>query len=301
MTASTTCAGAVVIDFSDVSDGNTCPEVITRTWTAEDGCSNSESYVQTITVIDLTAPTGNAPANVSIQCSGDIPAANIASVTGVIDNCTASPVVSFVGDASDGNTCPETITRTYSITDDCSNETLVIQQIVINDDTDPTVVCSVATETLFEADGTSCPDYTSTVTATDNCTSVVNMSQSPAVGSTLSIGSNTITITAIDDCGNTSTCEINVILEESLSIDNHQTVNYDVYPNPTQNTLNVDFGKTMNNASLKLYDSTGKLVLEMNAINNASIQIDISAFSKGIYQLMIMSNSDVTAYKISKM
>ena len=35
------------------------------------------------------------------------------------DNCTVNPVVAFVSDVSDGNTCPEVITRTYSVTDDC--------------------------------------------------------------------------------------------------------------------------------------------------------------------------------------
>jgi gliding motility-associated-like protein len=39
--------------------------------------------------------------------------------------------VAFVSDQSDGGDCPEVITRTYSVTDDCGNETLVTQLIII--------------------------------------------------------------------------------------------------------------------------------------------------------------------------
>ena len=59
------------------------------------------------------------PAAISAQCAA--PAPDITVVTDEADNCTASPTVAFVSDVSDGNTCPEVITRTYSVTDDCGN------------------------------------------------------------------------------------------------------------------------------------------------------------------------------------
>ena len=291
----------VVAHVSDVSDGNACPETITRTYSITDDCNNETLVVQLIVINDDVAPTGIAPTNVSVQCVGDVPAPNVGSVTGVTDNCTASPVVAHVSDVSDGNTCPETITRTYSITDDCNNETLVTQQIVVNDDVDPVITCSATSDTLFVTDGTNCPDYTSTVTATDNCTAVVNVSQSPAVGSTLTVGSNTVTITATDDCGNTSSCEVDVVLEDNVNIDSQELNTLAVYPNPAHSTLNIDFGKTMENASLKLYDSNGKLVLALNETNKSAVQMDISSLAKGIYQLMITSNTEVITHKISKM
>jgi gliding motility-associated-like protein len=123
---------------SDASDGNTCPEIITRTYSVTDSCGNSINVTQTITVDDTTDPVATAPVNVNIECITDLPAVNIADVTGVSDNCTANPVVAHVSDVSDGNSCPETITRTYSITDDCLNQITVSHDIIINDVTPPT-------------------------------------------------------------------------------------------------------------------------------------------------------------------
>jgi hypothetical protein len=66
------------------------------------------------------------------------PASDVSVVTDEADNCTAAPTVVFVGDVSDGNTCPEVITRTYSVTDDCGNAINVTQTITIDDTTVPT-------------------------------------------------------------------------------------------------------------------------------------------------------------------
>ncbi|MBI6118394.1 hypothetical protein I6U49_16905, partial [Salegentibacter sp. F63223] len=59
-------------------------------------------------------------------------------VTDEADNCTANPTVAFVSDVSDGNSNPEIITRTYSVTDDAGNSINVTQEITVNDTTDPT-------------------------------------------------------------------------------------------------------------------------------------------------------------------
>ncbi|MEX1193272.1 MAG: PKD domain-containing protein, partial [Brumimicrobium sp.] len=103
---------------SEVSDNSTCPETIVRTYSIEDDCGNYETCTQSIVVDDNINPTGTAPADVAVQCIGDIPAVNINDVTGVSDNC-GIPTVTHVGDVSDNGTCPEIITRTYRIEDDC--------------------------------------------------------------------------------------------------------------------------------------------------------------------------------------
>ena len=84
--------------MSDVSDGNTCPEVITRTYSVTDDCINQILVTQTITIRDNIDPTASNPAPVTVQCVGDVPPVNILDVTDEADNCTVNPVVAFVSD-----------------------------------------------------------------------------------------------------------------------------------------------------------------------------------------------------------
>ena len=50
--------------------------------------------------------------------------------------------MAFVSDQSDGGDCPEVMTRTYSVTDDCGNQTLVTQLIIIGGGLVPTPTVS---------------------------------------------------------------------------------------------------------------------------------------------------------------
>ena len=126
------CDGVGTISGVDVSDGLSCPETITRTWTYTDACGNMATETQTITVHDVTPPTAYSPTPISVPGPGDVPAPDPAVITSEADNCTANPVVAFVSEVSDGNVCNnELITQTYSVTDDCGNQTLVTFEITI--------------------------------------------------------------------------------------------------------------------------------------------------------------------------
>jgi len=132
----------VVAHLGDATDGLTCPETITRTYSVTDDCGNQITLDQIIIVNDTIAPTASAPDSVFVQCIGDVPAVDTLVVNDEVDNCTANPVVAHLGDVSDGLTCPETITRTYSVTDDCGNQITVDQIITVNDTTSTNSQCS---------------------------------------------------------------------------------------------------------------------------------------------------------------
>jgi len=82
----------------------------------------------TITV-ESVAPTASAPAPITVNCTDDIPTADISLIIDEADNCDPNPTVTFVGDVSDGGSNPETITRTYRITDAAGNS-LDVEQII---------------------------------------------------------------------------------------------------------------------------------------------------------------------------
>ena len=94
------------------------------TYTHTDCGRNTAAWNHTYTIDENIPPTASNPSDINIPFA-PAPAPDVNVIIDEMDNCTANPVVAFVSDVSDGNLCPETITRTYSVTDDCGNETLV--------------------------------------------------------------------------------------------------------------------------------------------------------------------------------
>jgi hypothetical protein len=206
-------ANPVVVHVSDVSDGNNCPEVITRTYSVTDDCGNSINVVQTITIDDDTDPTADPLPAIDVQCAADVPAVDINDVQNAADNCTANPVVAHVSDVSDGNSCPETITRTYSVTDDCGNSINVVQTITIDDDTDPTA-SNPAPINVQCASDVPAPDVSVVTDQADNCSTdpvVAHVSDISDGNSCPEVITRTYSVT--DDCGNS----INVV--QTITID----------------------------------------------------------------------------------
>jgi hypothetical protein len=203
-TATDNCDSSPDISYSD----SQVDDVITRTWVAVDDCGNTDECVQTITVEDTTDPTITCPANVNVECYADIPAVDINSVT-VSDDCDANPVVTHVGDVSDGNSCPEVISRTYRVTDAAGNYAECTQTITVNDVTDPVITCPASL--LVDCGESTDPSSTGIATATDNCDT------SPDISYSDSQVDNVITRTwvAADDCGNTDECVQTITIDDS--------------------------------------------------------------------------------------
>ena len=207
-------ANPTVTHVSDVSDNNTCAEIITRTYAIADDCGNTTTVTQSITIDDNIAPTATAPGPVTVQCVADIPAINIADVTGVSDNCTANPAVTHVSDVSDNNTCAEIITRTYDITDDCGNTTTVTQTITIDDNIAPTA-SNPATTTVECTTDVPAVDPAVVIDEADNCTA------NPTVTFISETSDNNVcngeqlirTYEIADDCGNTTTVTHTIIID----------------------------------------------------------------------------------------
>ncbi|WP_422090674.1 HYR domain-containing protein [Tenacibaculum ovolyticum] len=206
------CTGVITVAF--VNDVNTSPGIITRTYSVTDVAGNSTDVTQTITVNDAIAPTATNPAAVIVSCVGDIPAADITIVADEVDNCAGTITVAFVNDVSDGNSNPEIITRTYSVTDTVGNFTNVTQTIIVNDNTAPVITCPAnSTQKVDSGLLTAVVTFTNPV-ATDNCTAVtINQTAGLPSGSEFPIGINTISFEAIDAVGNTATCSFTITIE----------------------------------------------------------------------------------------
>ncbi|MFT5824085.1 MAG: gliding motility-associated-like protein [Crocinitomix sp.] len=198
------CTAVPVVAFvSDVSDGLTCPVTITRSYSVTDDCGNGILVMQVMTVNDITNPTASNLPPLNVECISDVPLADITLVIDEADNCTVSPVVAFVSDVSDGLTCPETITRSYSVTDDCGNGILVTQMITVNDITNPTASnpAPITVECMIDIP---LADITLVIDEADNCTAspVVAFVSDVSDGNICNNEVITRTYSITDNCGN---------------------------------------------------------------------------------------------------
>ena len=208
------------VNVTHVDANNGCAVTRTFTVTATDGCGNisaAQTVVYTWTA-DTTPPTITCPDPVTVQCASNMPPANVASVTAT-DNC-GIVTVSFVGDVVTNQTCPNryTIFRTYKAVDPCGNSATCTQTITVNDTTRPSITCpanvtvsvsSLCTNVVPATDPTIAA-FLHGVTASDNCGGSATVTNNAP--SSFLLGTNTVTFTATDSCGNTTNCQANVIV-----------------------------------------------------------------------------------------
>jgi len=125
------------------------PIVLTRTYELEDSKGNSSSCTVDIFVEDSAPPSFmNCPNDLTTTCdaSSTPPYASYGDFQfeggSASDVCAIDPAsFTFVSDVSDGMTNPETITRTYAISDYCGRTITCTQDIIVNASSSVSVNC----------------------------------------------------------------------------------------------------------------------------------------------------------------
>lgn len=149
------------------------------------------------------------------------------------------------------------------------------------------VQCPQAVSLNFNDDGSLMPDFTSLVTNGTTCVpNTVTLVQSPAAGTTLTVGNNPVTFTGTDDCGNTNTCTFNVTYVNNLSVieTNGNTIKF--FPNPTEDMLNF----SVNNAkvsTIRIISMDGK-ILKTKKIDALTGTVSLADLKTGIYEIEFM-------------
>lgn len=214
------CGGTVTVTNSDVIVNMTCANrfTINRTYTATDACGNTATCLQVITVFDNTPPLITCPANVTVQCASQVPAANTASVV-TSDNCTGTVTVTVAADVITNMTCANrfTITRVYTATDVCGNSATCAQTITVFDNTPPTITCP-ANITVTCATDVPAPNPGSVVSS-DNCGGAATITHVGDVTSNMTCANSfvvTRTYRATDVCGNSSTCNQTITVSDQV-------------------------------------------------------------------------------------
>ncbi|MCB0654722.1 MAG: gliding motility-associated C-terminal domain-containing protein [Saprospiraceae bacterium] len=206
---------------------------ITRTWSLTDDCGNVTTKNQTITIVDDQDPVINCPGDVTLSCDiselppyADFNEFQLAFGS-ASDNCGLNQAsFALVSETSNGATCPEIVTRVYQIEDNCGNVATCSQQITIHDTEAPTINGISADITVDCGSIPPTPVLNVDVTANDNCIiSSFTVNETTLPGSCESNYQIQRVYTAIDACGNSSTGQQTVTVENCFP-----TVNVSIAP-----------------------------------------------------------------------
>lgn len=122
-----------------------------------------------------------------------------------------------------GNICSNTyeFDRVWTATDAAGNKTAAVQHVKVQDNTPPTLACP--SNITVSNDANLCSAVVNyAATASDNC-GTASVSYSIAPGSVFNVGTSTVTVTATDECGLTSTCSFTVTVSNDTPVINSVT------------------------------------------------------------------------------
>ncbi|MHC5111461.1 MAG: HYR-like domain-containing protein [Planctomycetota bacterium] len=236
VTATDDCTASAV-EFGESQSAGSCSgqSTIVRTWQSTDDCGNMAEHAQTLSVVDTSAPTlSGVPADSAVSCDAIPAPAEVSSG----DNCSESQV-SLEEIATPGDCAGMlTITRTWTATDDCGNQTSDSQVLLVMDDTAP-ILAGVPADVTLECDSLPLP---ATVTASDNCSeAIVDFEEFSEAGGCSGEAMILRTWTATDDCGNSDSQTQIITLEDTtaptlIGVPADTTVECDSIPDPPEVT-----------------------------------------------------------------
>jgi len=111
---------------------------------------------------------------------------------------------------------------------------------------------------------------------------------------------------AIDPCGTSTYGEVEdyvINIQATSGLDEAGVfAGVAVYPNPTSDNVSIDLSAvTADNVSITLIDMTGKVLAVQNNVAGSVAQFDMTAFSKGMYQVRITDGTVISTRKVTKL
>ena len=296
------CGNATVNhNSSGLSDdcGNTGSETVTFTLT--DDCGNDITKDATFTIEDNTDPSWTVePSDLTIECDGNSATAFtnwLASFSGT-DDCGSATVTHNSSGLSDGcgNTGSEAVT--FTLTDACGNDITKDATFTIEDNTDPSWTVEPS-EITFSCDGISDPadafnTWLSSFSGEDTCgTATVTNNNTGLSYDCDSVGTETVTFTLTDLCGNAIDKQVTFTVENTLGVEIESIEEIKIFPNPALNSVTISGLKS--DVKVLIYDILGKQVKNLSVQNKVAYSLDLPS---GIYLVKIFENEKSTIKKL---
>ncbi|MHC4544362.1 MAG: LamG-like jellyroll fold domain-containing protein, partial [Planctomycetota bacterium] len=179
-----------------------CPGDHVITLVVNDEIEDSKADEVVITVVDTTPPDINCPPDVTLEC----PADTTPSATGKATATDTCGTVTITHSDQWQPSCSNagTLARTWTATDESGNSSSCAQIITVVDTTPPAITCPA--DVTLECPADTSVEANGSATAGDTCGTVTithSDQWQPNCGNT---GTLARTWTAIDECGNSSSC-----------------------------------------------------------------------------------------------
>lgn len=178
----------------------------TRTWHATDGCSNSASCSQTITVVDTTPPVINCSSNLVVECTG-LSGTPAVFYTTAQDACDTNVLV-VCNPPSGSLFAVGTNLVICTATDQSGNTNVCSFTVTVKVTSPPQVICP--SNLVAECAGPAGTPVAFTVSALGLCDTNVVVTSTPPSGYPFPLGTNVITSVASDEYGNSNSCTFTV-------------------------------------------------------------------------------------------
>lgn len=89
----------------------------------------------------------------------------------------------------------------------------------------------------------------------------------------------------------------NLTVTGTLGLNEFALTGFQIYPNPSDNIFNIKLRRN-NEFEFKVYDITGKVIINKTKVSKDSYQLDMSSFSSGMYFINIKSNNQSATRKL---
>ncbi len=217
------------------------------TLTVTDQAGNQNTCVSVVTVVDSTAPTAVCQ-NLTVY----LDASGSASITtgdldnGSSDNCSIASMSLSQSSFSCADEGVNSVTLT--VTDQAGNSNTCTANVTVVDTISPTTIAQNITVYLDGSGNATISAGDVDAGSSDNC-SIASQSVSPSVFSCADEGANTVTLTNIDQAGNTSSTTATVTVMDTVSptvVCQNLTIYLDGSGSATITANDVDNGSTDN-------------------------------------------------------
>lgn len=188
----------------------------TVTWTVTDSCNNTATCQTIVSITDQTPPSASLPADTLFaQCDASeiAPYADLAAFLaagGTASDQCGSVTFMYDGEISVSGTCPQFVTRSYTLSDDAvpPNDSTLLQIIRVEENVAPSFDPPVDVTLDCSLDINDVNNVGTISNFIDNCSSAPeSVTSSDSLVSSTCPGNQTInrTYTVTDSCGNSST------------------------------------------------------------------------------------------------